>query len=267
VVAALVVSLIVIGIVAPAQDESTDQAEEVADQADDSAQSSTAIDQVDQPDTTTEAEPAPPPPARVRRVIDGDTLILTDGSRVRLVQIDAPETDGECYAGKSTQTLRQLLPQGTEVRVVRDPRLDNRDRYDRLLRYVFKGDKNVNLVLVQRGAASVWFFDGDRGRYAGKLEQAADTARARGRGAWGACRTSANYLAAWTTSKKPAPQPKPKAASNCHPSYKGACLDPSASDYDCAGGSGNGPAYTGPVTVVGYDEYDLDADGDGYGCE
>jgi hypothetical protein len=38
-------------------------------------------------------------------------------------------------------------------------------------------------------------------------------------------------------------------------------------DYDCAGGSGNGPLYTGPVTVVGPDEFDLDREGDGVGCE
>ena len=39
-------------------------------------------------------------------------------------------------------------------------------------------------------------------------------------------------------------------------------------DYDCAGGSGNGPNYVyGIVEVVGYDEFDLDRDGDGYGCE
>src|SRR5262249_53410509 len=55
--------------------------------------------------------------------------------------------------------------------------------------------------------------------------------------------------------------------SKCDPSYKGACLDPNASDYDCAGGSGNGPKYPGPVRVVGPDHYGLDADGDGYGCE
>ena len=54
---------------------------------------------------------------------------------------------------------------------------------------------------------------------------------------------------------------------NCHPSYKGACLDPNASDYDCAGGSGNGPKYTGPVRVVGPDDFGLDRDGDGYACE
>jgi hypothetical protein len=53
----------------------------------------------------------------------------------------------------------------------------------------------------------------------------------------------------------------------CHPSYKGACLDPRASDYDCIGGSGNGPKYTGVVRVVGPDVFRLDADGDGLGCE
>ncbi len=63
------------------------------------------------------------------------------------------------------------------------------------------------------------------------------------------------------------PGPTPTPTRNCHPSYEGACLDPNASDYDCAGGSGNGPYYTGPVKVVGPDEFGLDADGDGYGCE
>jgi hypothetical protein len=55
--------------------------------------------------------------------------------------------------------------------------------------------------------------------------------------------------------------------SSCDPNYGGACLDPSASDYDCEGGSGNGPYYTGTVTVVGEDHYGLDADADGTGCE
>jgi hypothetical protein len=57
------------------------------------------------------------------------------------------------------------------------------------------------------------------------------------------------------------------AASECDPNYEGACLDPNSSDYDCEGGSGNGPDYTGTVTVVGEDHYGLDADGDGVGCE
>jgi len=52
----------------------------------------------------------------------------------------------------------------------------------------------------------------------------------------------------------------------CHPSYSG-CLNPNASDYDCAGGSGNGPYYTGRVRVIGPDVFGLDRDGDGWGCE
>ena len=62
---------------------------------------------------------------------------------------------------------------------------------------------------------------------------------------------------------------EPVASANgggCDPNYEGACLDPSAYDYDCAGGSGDGPEYTGPVEVVGSDPYDLDRDGDGVAC-
>jgi hypothetical protein len=53
----------------------------------------------------------------------------------------------------------------------------------------------------------------------------------------------------------------------CDPNYAGACLSPNSSDYDCAGGSGDGPDYTGYVEVVGDDHYDLDHDGDGIACE
>ncbi|WP_307856102.1 G5 domain-containing protein [Micromonospora sp. C32] len=53
---------------------------------------------------------------------------------------------------------------------------------------------------------------------------------------------------------------------NCDLNYQG-CV-PIASDVDCAGGSGNGPAYVkGPVKVIGYDIYKLDRNNDGYGCD
>lgn len=64
----------------------------------------------------------------------------------------------------------------------------------------------------------------------------------------------------------PAPPPAPApAAQNCHSSYD-PCL-PIVSDVDCAGGSGNGPVYTGRVRVIGPDEYGLDYDNDGIGCD
>ena len=70
-----------------------------------------------------------------------------------------------------------------------------------------------------------------------------------------------------TTPTTPPQPPPPPPSSSCDPNYSGACLDPNASDYDCAGGSGDGPEYTGTVTVVGNDHFGLDRDGDGVGCE
>jgi beta-lactam-binding protein with PASTA domain len=62
-------------------------------------------------------------------------------------------------------------------------------------------------------------------------------------------------------------KPAPKPTSNCTPGYSPCLVYHGGADYDCAGGSGDGPYYTGPVRVTGSDPYGLDADGDGYGCE
>ncbi len=126
--------------------------------------------------------------AVVGSVTDGDTIVLTNGRRVRLVQIDAPEVhEDECYGAEASAELESLLPPGTRVRLVADPRLNRVDDYGRLLRYVYRGGRNLNVVLVRRGAATVWFYRGDRGAYAQRLVQAARQAQASGRGLWGAC--------------------------------------------------------------------------------
>ena len=70
----------------------------------------------------------------------------------------------------------------------------------------------------------------------------------------------------WLMSDLNKPTQSSGSVQKCHPSYSG-CLNPSASDYDCAGGSGNGPYYTGTVRVIGPDVFGLDRDGDGWGCE
>ena len=125
---------------------------------------------------------------RIQYVIDGDTVVLANGEHVRLVQIDTPELrGGECYGAQARALLRRLIPPGTTVRVEADPRLDQVDRYGRLLRYVFRGPTNLNLELVRQGAATVWFYDHDRGRYAGVLLRATLAARAAHRGLWSAC--------------------------------------------------------------------------------
>jgi hypothetical protein len=75
--------------------------------------------------------------------------------------------------------------------------------------------------------------------------------------------TPTNSTTSTAAPPPPPPPPKPK----CDPNYSGACV-PIASDVDCTGGSGDGPAYVqGPVYVIGRDIYGLDRDGNGIGCE
>ncbi|MGW9267824.1 G5 domain-containing protein [Microbacterium sp. NPDC055599] len=70
-----------------------------------------------------------------------------------------------------------------------------------------------------------------------------------------------------TRQPAPAPVPLVQPAAECHSSYAGVCV-PIASDVDCDGGGGNGPAYVrGPLQVVGPDVYELDRDGDGIACD
>jgi micrococcal nuclease len=129
--------------------------------------------------------------AVVARVGDGDTLDLRSGERVRLVQIDAPELgEDECYGRAALAELQQLTPPGTTLKLERDPFLDDLDGYGRMLRYVTAKDVNVNVELVRRGAATPYFFGGERGWLSDRLLDAAAEARRAGRGMWGACQVS-----------------------------------------------------------------------------
>jgi endonuclease YncB( thermonuclease family) len=129
--------------------------------------------------------------ARVDHAADGDTIDLTNGQRVRLVQIDTPEEffRPECYGLEAAAAARHLLPPGTLVRLVPEPPADLVDRYGRLLRYVIRARDglNVNLRLVKVGAAAPYFYNGVRGRYAARLDQLARKARAHHLGLWGRC--------------------------------------------------------------------------------
>lgn len=136
-----------------------------------------------------------PPPASehgtVARVVDGDTIRLAGGARVRLVQIDAPETTfaRECFGVEATAAARRLLPPGTRVRLEQEPRTDSVDDFGRLLRYVVRerDGLDVNVDLVARGAAAPYFYRHRRGRRAATLERVAHAARAARLGLWGAC--------------------------------------------------------------------------------
>lgn len=83
----------------------------------------------------------------VTRVIDGDTIVISNGDRIRLLGINAPEK-GEKYYEESTQRLEELV-YDKEVKLERD-KLD-KDKYGRLLRYVYTDDNFVNLQLLKEG--------------------------------------------------------------------------------------------------------------------
>jgi hypothetical protein len=101
-----------------------------------------------------------------------------------------------------------------------------------------------------------------------QLRQARQQARALARrAAQREARRKARQKAAAQPSTPTTTTTTTSSTSACDPNYSGACLDPNSSDYDCEGGTGDGPDYTGPVTVVGTDHYDLDSDGDGQACE
>jgi endonuclease YncB( thermonuclease family) len=128
---------------------------------------------------------------RIGRVVDGDTVYLTTGAKIRLVQVDTPEVyfGVECYGPEASAATKRLLPPGTEVRLAAEPATDRVDQYGRLLRYVIRARDglNVNLYLVAHGDAAPYYYDGRRGRYAATLDRLAGTARSRGLGLWGAC--------------------------------------------------------------------------------
>lgn len=210
-------------------------------------------------------------PASIARVVDGDTVVLAGGARVRLVQIDTPEVGtGECYSRAAARDLRRLLPAGARVGLERDPRLDDRDRYGRLLRYVWRDGVNVNLRLVADGSATVWFYDGARGRYAGRLLAAGRAARTARRGLWGACpRTPWDPSRAATTGPGSARSALADggalglagASGKCDPSYPGVCIPPPPPDLDC-----KDVPYR-DFRVLPPDPHRFDGEGDGRGCE
>lgn len=124
----------------------------------------------------------------VSSVVDGDTIRLANGKTVRLLQIDTPELYGraECFGALASEATRRLLLD-KRVTLVADPLLDDKDRYGRLLRYVYLDGQNVNLRLVAEGVAAPYFYRGEKGLFAWPLDRRAREAQAEGRGLWGHC--------------------------------------------------------------------------------
>ncbi len=144
--------------------------------------------------------------AVVRRNVDGDTVQVTlfanpgqntgassEGAteNVRLIGIDTPETKRpdtpiECFGKKASAATVSLLPPGTPVRLERD--VEERDRYGRLLAYVFRATDGlfVNHELVRTGFAAAYTYPPNIA-YTDAFREAADVAQAVGVGLWGEC--------------------------------------------------------------------------------
>lgn len=117
--------------------------------------------------------------ALVTSVIDGDTIELQDGRRVRYLGIDTPET-GEYYGSEATARNRELV-ENKVVELQSGER--DKDEYGRLLRYVYVDGTFVNAELVAQGYATAYIFDPDD-RYSQILVQLEQYAKMRQRGLW-----------------------------------------------------------------------------------
>lgn len=118
---------------------------------------------------------------RVKRVFDGDTILLEDGRKVRYLGINAPEFQEPFYL--KAKRFNESLVLEQELRLEFDQ--EQLDRYDRLLAYVFVGDQLVNARLVEQGLAHA-FFIGPRRKYNDLLIRLQSEAKRRKAGIWSA---------------------------------------------------------------------------------
>jgi micrococcal nuclease len=130
--------------------------------------------------------------ARVVRVIDGDTILVSlDGreERVRYIGVDTPETVApdrpvECFGAEASEANRKLVA-GKVVELERD--VSERDQFGRLLRYVYVDGVFVNEELLRRGYATAVTFPPDV-RESARFRDLERRARQAGQGLWGACK-------------------------------------------------------------------------------
>lgn len=131
--------------------------------------------------------------ARVVRVVDGDTIVVSVGGRedrVRYIGIDTPEsvkpgTPVQCFAKKASAENRRLVA-GRQVRLVADA--EARDRYGRRLAYVYRAEDGllVNLALARGGYARPLTI-APNVAHEGEIAAAVQAARQAGRGLWSTC--------------------------------------------------------------------------------
>jgi len=188
--------------------------------------------------------------------VDGDTLKLASGRRVRLIGIDTPEAHhprfgDKCYGEAATHFVQQLLDDGDRIRLVRDVE-EEYDRFGRLLAYVYRtsDDLFVNAELVREGYAYV-ATEPPNVAHADELRRLAAKARRARRGLWSRCDSGPGH-----GGQRPLADP----SAGCLPGYQDVCVPPGPPDLDCD------DLPPGPIRVTGSDPHQLDGDGDGVAC-
>jgi endonuclease YncB( thermonuclease family) len=120
-------------------------------------------------------------PCTVTRIVDGDTLHCEPVGRIRLIGIDAPEQVQGAFGAQATAALRSVVLEGTEVLLERD--VEDRDIYDRALRYVWVDGVMANWLMVRSGHAVLLTYPPNV-RYVEAFELAQAKARDRSDGLW-----------------------------------------------------------------------------------
>lgn len=209
----------------------------------------------------------------VTKVVDGDTIQLEDGTTIRYIGIDAPETvhpsqpDG-CFGAEASAKNKELV-EGKRVRLEKD--VSETDKYGRSLRYVYVGDTFVNDYLVRQGYATAVSYPPDI-NYQEQFRAAEQEARSNKRGLWGSCPTETTEAAqpaaprattrSQQTTSASSPKPKPATDSSSSGTYTGG-------DKDCSDFKTHDEAQAFFISQGGpsKDPHKLDRDGDGVACE
>ncbi len=202
--------------------------------------------------------------ANISKIYDGDTITMNNGEKVRLLQIDTPELSSkECYGNEAKVELTKLLRGSSKAQLKTDPKLDKVDSYGRSLRYVFVGRTNINLKMVEIGAAAPYFYRGELGAYSGKILKAAEKAKKNKLGLWGACPGTQLIPDRSVQTSVISSSNSGNMNSVCDPNYSG-CVPAFPPDLDCTDIKRLNLA---PIKVIGTDVHKLDRDGDGIGCD
>ena len=139
-----------------------------------------------EPGSDDPVEECGPTQAVVDRVVDGDTVVLDSGERVRYLMIDTPEStnEQECWGAEAKAANEQLV-EGEEVQLSYD--VECEDAYGRLLAYVERSGQVINELMVERGHACVLHISPNGDEVLERYEELEYAASQLQKGLWGAC--------------------------------------------------------------------------------